>query len=102
METAHWGVGKSEELLVEGARAGSVSAFNQLVLLHQARAYSLAYHLLADGDAAADATQDSFLKAYRHLGQFKGGTFQAWLLRIVTNTCYDLLRKRRRSAQTVP
>ncbi len=85
-----------EEGLIRAAREGDLRAFNQLVLNYQSLAYSVAYHILGSADAAADATQDSFLKAYRSLERFHGGSFKAWLTRVVTNTCYDQLRSRRR------
>ncbi len=52
--------------------------------------------MLQDQDAASDAVQDSFIKAYRALNTFRGGSFKSWLLRIVVNTCYDVLRSRKR------
>lgn len=90
-----------EQRLVRAAKRGDLAAFNQLVLMYQSQAYNIAYRLLGDPDAAADATQDAFLKAFRRLHQHRGGSFRSWLLRIVTNTCYDLLRKRKRRP-TVP
>jgi RNA polymerase sigma-70 factor (ECF subfamily) len=51
---------------------------------------------MGDGDSAADATQDAFISAYRAITKFRGGSFRAWLMRIVTNACYDELRKRKR------
>jgi RNA polymerase sigma factor (sigma-70 family) len=85
-----------EEALIQTARAGALEAFNSLVLLHQARAYNLAYRILSDEAAAADAIQDAFILAYRHIGQFTQGSFFAWLYRIVTNVCYDALRYQKR------
>ncbi len=82
--------------LIQAARKGDLAAFNQLVLKYQNHAYNVAYRLLGDSDAAADATQDAFLKAYRRLHQLRGDSFRPWLLRIVTNTCYDVLRRRKR------
>ncbi len=81
---------------VVAAQRGDVAAFNQLVATYQELCYNVAYRLLGDADAAADVTQDAFLAAYRHLDQFKGGSFRSWLLRIVTNAGYDALRARRR------
>jgi RNA polymerase sigma-70 factor (ECF subfamily) len=81
-----------EQALIQRATEGDVNAFNELVLEYQGLAYSVAYRTLHDADAAADAVQDSFFKAYRALHSFEGGNFKAWLLRIVTNTCYDVLR----------
>ena len=85
-----------EQALIDSARKGEARAFNQLVLLYQSMAYNVAYRILNDPDAAADATQDAFLKAFKAMRKFRGGSFKAWLLRIVTNACYDQLRRRQR------
>lgn len=85
-----------EQALIQAACQGDLAAFNQLILLYQGLAYNLAFRILGDGDAAADATQEAFVKAFRNLGQYRGGSFKAWLLRIVTNVCYDHLRNLRR------
>lgn len=90
----------AEEALVVAAQHGDLGAFNQLVLAYQGLAYSVARHILVDADAAADATQDGFLKAFRALKSYRGGSFKAWLMRIVTNSCYDQLRSRRRRQTT--
>ena len=85
-----------EKVLIDAARQGDVGSFNQLVLSYQSMAYNVAYRILSDGDAAADATQDAFLSAFKAIGKFRGGSFKAWLLRIVTNACYDQLRLKQR------
>ena len=85
-----------EQRAIERALAGEVDAFNELVIKDQRLAYSVAYRMLQNEESAGDAVQDSFLKAYRALGGFKGGLFKSWLLRIVVNTCYDLLRVQKR------
>jgi len=91
-----------EEALIASARKGDARAFNQLVLAHQCMAYNVAYRILGDADAAADATQDAFLSAFKAIRQFRGGSFKAWILRIVTNSCYDQLRtKQRRPADSL-
>jgi RNA polymerase sigma-70 factor (ECF subfamily) len=84
------------EALVEQAKEGNQQAFNRLVYHYQGIAYSVAYRILSDSDAAADATQEAFLSAYNALDSFRGGSFKAWILRIVTNACYDELRRRKR------
>lgn len=87
----------SEELeRIERAQAGDLRAFNELVQQYQSLVYNVAYRILGDEDAAADATQDAFLSAFRALNSFRGGSFKAWILRIVTNACYDQLRRRQR------
>lgn len=85
-----------EKALIEAARRGDVGSFNQLVLSYQSMAYNVAYRILGDRDAAADATQEAFLSAYKSIGKFRGGSFKAWVLRIVTNACYDQLRYKQR------
>ena len=89
-----------EQTLIESARAGNPRAFNSLVQSYQDIAYNVAYRVLGHADAAADATQEAFVAAYRGLPAFRGGSFKAWLLRIVTNACYDQLRVRKRRPQT--
>jgi RNA polymerase sigma-70 factor, ECF subfamily len=87
---------KNESELIKAAQKGQLPAFNQLVLQYQGLAYNVAYRVVGDEDMAADATQDSFIKAYKAIAQFRGGSFKAWLLRIVTNSCYDLMRQKQR------
>jgi len=82
--------------LIQEAAYGSVESFNTLVLTYQSSAYNLAYRLMGDADSAADATQEAFIAAFKSLNQYHGGSFKAWLMRIVTNQCYDELRRRKR------
>lgn len=89
-----------EQRLIAAARQGEIEAFNQLVQLYQTRVYNLCYRMLGDGDAAADAAQDTFISAFRNLRGFRGGVFRSWILRIATNTCYDVLRARKRRPAT--
>ena len=89
-----------EIALIHDARQGDFDAFNRLVLAYQDRVYSQAYRVLNDPQAADDATQEAFISAYKNLRSFRGGSFRAWLLRIVTNACYDELRRRKRKPTT--
>ena len=88
-----------EPQLISASQAGDLQAFNMLVEHYQNRLYALAYRMLGDPEAAADATQDAFLAAYRNIRRYRGGSFIAWLLRIATNACYDQLRARKRRPQ---
>lgn len=85
-----------ESVWIEASKAGDVQSFNRLVFAYQQPAYDLALRMLRDQDAAADATQDAFISAFTHLKQFRGGSFRAWLLKIVLNQVYDRLRKTQR------
>jgi len=89
-----------EAALIRSAQQGDLDAFNRLVLAYQDMAFNLAARMLSDDAAAEDATQVAFLNAYRSLGSYRGGSFRAWVLRMVTNTCYDELRRRQRHPTT--
>ena len=92
MYTMDRSVAVDEERLIENAARGDLQAFNELVLIYQDMAFRHAYSLLGDPEAAEDATQESFIKAFHAVGRFRGGSFRSWLLKIVTNTSYDMLR----------
>jgi RNA polymerase sigma-70 factor (ECF subfamily) len=86
-----------DDVLVNRARDGDPEAMDELVRRHHASAFRVALGVLRDEDGAADATQDSFLKAFRALGSFRGdASFKTWLLTIVMNEARGLLRKRGR------
>jgi RNA polymerase sigma-70 factor, ECF subfamily len=85
-----------EGVLIQDALNGDLNAFNTLVLHYQDMAYNVAYRIMGEPGAADDATQEGFISAYQKLHQYRGGSFKAWLLRIVTNNCYDELRRRQR------
>jgi len=89
-----------EMAFIKYAQDGDLDAFNRLVLFYQDQAFNLAYRMLDDEDSAEDATQNAFIAAYRSLDSYRGGSFRAWVLRIVTNTCYDELRRRKRRPTT--
>lgn len=86
--------------LVRSAQKGDLDAFNQLIISYQELTYNIAYRMLSDQYSAEDATQKAFISAYRSLRSYRGGSFRAWLLRIVTNKCYDELRHRKRHPTT--
>lgn len=85
-----------EAELVERARYGDVSAYEQLVRKYQDLAVRTAY-VIAGGAEAQDAAQEAFVKAYRSLGRFRPGSpFRPWLLRIVANEAINRRRAARR------
>src|SRR5216683_8017992 len=89
-----------EPALISGAQQGDLDAFNRLVLEYQTPVYNLAYRIMGEGDSASDAAQEAFISAYKNLRAYRGGSFKAWLMRIVTNACYDELRRRKRRPVT--
>ncbi len=86
----------NEPALIASARKGDLDAFNTLVLAYQHQVYNLAYRIMGDEASAADATQEAFISAYKHMQSFRGDSFKSWIFRIVTNACYDELRRRKR------
>lgn len=82
--------------LIKQTLAGDLDAFNQVILAYQAQVYNQAYRIIGEPDAAADATQEAFISAYKKLHTYRGGSFKSWLLRIVSNACYDEFRRRKR------
>jgi RNA polymerase sigma-70 factor (ECF subfamily) len=94
----------TDEELVGLAQGGDRGAFEELVVRHQDRAYSLALHMcLGDTLEAQDLTQEAFLRAYRNIRNFRGDSaFYTWLFRIVVNTCLDGRRRRLRWESLFP
>lgn len=88
---------------VDLARDGDRAAFNRLVEAHQGLCYHVALGRLGDPDAAKDACQEAFLRAWRAIDRFQGGAdpFRRWLLRILCNLCLDQLRAQGRRGPTV-
>jgi RNA polymerase sigma-70 factor (ECF subfamily) len=86
----------NEQALIHDAQAGNLDAFNALVLHYQDSVFNTALRILGDEDLASDATQEAFLSAFRSITSFRGGSFKAWLMRTVTNACYDELRRQKR------
>jgi RNA polymerase sigma-70 factor (ECF subfamily) len=84
------------EGLISSAKVGDLDSFNHLVLHFEGLVYNVAYRIMGDRASAEDATQDAFISAYKKIGSFRGGSFKAWLLRIVSNACYDEIRRRKR------
>jgi RNA polymerase sigma-70 factor (ECF subfamily) len=89
-----------ESALISAARKGDLDSFNSLVLAYQELIYNQAFRVMGEISAADDATQEAFITAFRKLNTYRGGSFRAWLLRIVTNICYDELRRRKRYPTT--
>jgi RNA polymerase sigma-70 factor (ECF subfamily) len=89
-----------ELALIQDAKRGDLAAFNSLVLAYQENVFNTALRILGDDEQAADASQDAFISAFRSLNSFRGGSFRAWLMRTVTNTCLDELRRRKRRPTT--
>jgi len=90
----------NEQALIQDAQHGSLDAFNTLVLHYQDSVFNTALRILGDDDLAADAAQDAFISAFKGIASYRGGSFKAWLMRTVTNACYDELRRQKRRPTT--
>src|SRR5688572_10079052 len=93
-----------ESTLVARLRVGEMEAFDQLVEEYQALVYALALRILNNAEDARDATQETFLKVYRHFGKFRGeASLKTWICRIAINQARSSdrwLRRRRRNDTT--
>jgi RNA polymerase sigma-70 factor (ECF subfamily) len=87
----------SDELtLVQAAKNGDVSAFEELVRRYDRNVFRIAQHITQNREDAEDVVQDAFLKAYSNLKQFQGQSkFYTWLVRIAVNEALMKLRRRR-------
>jgi RNA polymerase sigma-70 factor (ECF subfamily) len=80
--------------LITLAQRGDQAAFRRLVERHQRRAFAIAMGLVRDENDARELVQEAFLRVYRGINSFQGGSsFFTWLYRIVTNLAIDLMRK---------
>lgn len=78
------------------AQQGQDEAFAQLVERYQTPVYNLCYRMLGEPEAAEDAAQETFLRAYQNLGRYdRQRSFATWLLSIAAHYCIDRLRRRR-------
>src|SRR2546430_10179760 len=88
--------GVDEARLIQEIRAGDSVGFEYFVRQYQRRITRVAYRLLHDTGEADCAAQESFLRAWQNLNEFReGSTFETWLTRICINWCKDRLKRRR-------
>ena len=90
----------NELALISDAQGGNLDAFNTLILHYQDSVFNTALRILGNEDQAADAAPDAFISAFKSITSFRGGSFKAWLMRTVTNACYDELRRKKRRPTT--
>lgn len=86
---------------LERARGGDAGAYGRLVRAHQRRVHATALQMLGDRGEAEDATQETFLRAWRALDRFDGRSkLSTWLYRICVNVCLNAIRRRKRRASS--
>lgn len=87
-----------EAALLDHCRNGDMGAFDELVARHQTKVFNLCLWVLGDRDEAADAAQDTFVRAFRALPKFRGdAAFGTWLHRIAINVARDDANRRKRA-----
>ncbi len=88
--------GVDEGILVAQAREGDTKAFAELVRRYEGKIFRLAQHVTQNREDAEDVLQETFMKAYEHLDQFKGDSkFYTWIVRIAVNQALMKLRRRK-------
>ena len=85
----------SELDLVKQCQTGDTQAFDQLVSRYRTRVFGMIYNMVRNEQDAWDLAQDSFVKAWKSIGRFRGqSSFYTWIYRIVMNVTIDWLRKK--------
>ena len=85
----------SELDLVKQCQTGNTEAFDQLVTRYRTRVFAMIYNMVHNEQDAWDLAQDSFVKAWKSIGRFRGrSSFYTWIYRIVMNVTIDWLRKK--------
>src|ERR1700730_4614562 len=85
----------SEADLVKRCQGGESEAFDELVTRYRTRVFGMIYNMVHSEQDAWDLAQDSFLKAWKSIGRFRGqSSFYTWIYRIVTNVTIDWLRQK--------
>jgi RNA polymerase sigma-70 factor (ECF subfamily) len=89
---------RTDEELVARSISGDVESFNQLVLRWERPIYALAYRVIGREEEARDVVQETFLRAFRGIKNFRGqAKFSSWVYRIALNLCRDWIRRERRA-----
>jgi RNA polymerase sigma-70 factor (ECF subfamily) len=85
-----------EDRVIERVLSGDADAYGYFVRAYQRRVYGTALRLLHDGGEAECVAQEAFVRAYRALAEFRGGSrFETWVTRIAINVCRDRLKRKR-------
>jgi len=82
--------------VLENARRGDVSAFEEVMIFHEKLVYNIAYRMLNNPDDASDITQESFIRLFKHIKSFESTNhIKSWLCRVTHNLCIDEIRRRK-------
>jgi RNA polymerase sigma factor (sigma-70 family) len=93
----------SDAALVSATKCGDAHAFEKLALRHKRRVLAVAQRITNNREDAEDVLQESFYRAFVHLGDFQERSlFSTWLIRIAVNQAFMMLRRRRRIVEVLP
>lgn len=93
---------EEENEIVRAVLSGQTDEFEKLVAAYEKQVYHIALKMTGNKEDAFDLSQDTFLKAYRSLGSFRGeSSFGTWIYRLAANLCIDFLRKQQRRGKVV-
>jgi RNA polymerase sigma-70 factor (ECF subfamily) len=91
----------SERAIIERCKRGDITAFDELLTLHEKHAYNLAYRLTNNYDDANDIVQEAFIRVYNSIHSFRGdANFSTWLYRVITNVYLDQRKKEKNRPHT--
>ncbi|WP_026476190.1 RNA polymerase sigma factor [Alkaliphilus transvaalensis] len=89
---------QQEISLIEKTKQGDILSFEKLIEPYQKKAFNIAYRMLGNLEDANDITQEALIKIYKSINKFEGkSSFSTWIYSIVSNTCIDFLRKKKKS-----
>lgn len=85
-----------ESMLIEKSVQGDVASFEKLIVKYNRYVYNIAFRMMGNEEDAKDMSQETLIKAFKAISQFKmESSFSTWLYRITINVCKDELRKRK-------
>lgn len=92
---------ESENLdwIIAGCKNGDAESFSQLVDMYASRCYGYFYRLTGNRTVSDDLLSELFVKLVEKIGSFKGGSFESWLFKIVSNIFHDYLRAKHRQSR---
>lgn len=87
----------NENNLLQKAQSGDIGAFEELMSVYYSKVYNICYRLLNNTEDAYEQAQETFIKAFKYIKDFKGNcAISTWLYRIATNVCLDFIRKNKK------
>jgi len=92
---------ESENLdrIIAGCKNGDAESFSQMVDMYAGRCYGYFYRLTGNRAVSDDLLSELFIKLVEKIGSFKGGSFESWLFKVVSNIFHDYLRTKHRRSQ---